>query len=221
MNKTFQFKKLLISLAIASSAAVSIAPAAVQAGELSYNAAVSNMYLWRGTDISNGQGVISGGVDYAADSGFGVGLWTSSEDAGTETDLYATYGFSSGDFGVTVGYWAYLYPSDGTTSSFDSDDGSLASEYELTLSYADLSATAMIDTTETDNRYYSLDYGIGKVGLHYGMTSKLDSTQDYTDISVSYAATDALSFTLSKAQGDGVTAAQEKPMVAVSYSLPI
>lgn len=221
MKKTFKFKQLLISLAIASSAAVSITPATAQAGEVSYNAAVSNMYLWRGQDISNGQGAVSGGVDYATDAGFGLGAWASSEDDGTEFDLYATYGFSKGDFGLTVGYWAYLYPSDGTTTSFDSDDGSLASEYELTLSYADFSATAMIDTTETDNRYYSLNYDIGKVGLHYGMTSKLDSTQDYTDISVSYAATDALSFTLSKAQGDGIVDAKEKPMIALSYSLPI
>ena len=220
MKKSFQLKNLLVSLAIASTATLALTPATTQAGEVSYNAAVSNMYLWRGQDVSNGQAVVSGGVDYATDAGFGVGAWASSEDDGTEFDLYATYGFEKGDFGMTVGYWAYLYPSDGTTSSFDKDEGTYLSEYEVTLSYSDFSATAMIDTNDTDLRYYSLGYDIGKVSLHAGLYDQTGDT-DYTDYSISYAATDALSITVSKAQGDGIVDAKEKPMIAISYSLPI
>jgi len=40
---------------------------------------------------------------------------------------------------------------------------------------------------------------------------------DYTDFNVSYAATDNLSFTLSKAQGDGIADANEKPILNVAY----
>ena len=213
-----KLKTLALSLAVAGATAVSMVPVAAQA-EVSYNAAVSNMYLWRGQDISNGQGVISGGIDYAADSGFYAGVWASSEDAGTETDLYAGYGFSAGGLDVSLAYWMYLYPSDGSSSSFASD--TQLSEYEVTLGMGDFSATAMIDTADTDARYYSLNYGMGDFGLHYGMTDKTGSADDYTDISVSYAATDALSFTLSKAQGDALADQNEKPLVAVSYSLPL
>ena len=218
MKKAFQLKTLLLSMAVAGAASVSMVPAAAQA-EVSYNAAVSNMYLWRGQDISDGQGVVSGGIDYSHDSGLYAGVWASSEAAGTETDLYAGYGLTSGDFGLNLAYWAYLYPSDGTKSSFSNDDGTYISEYEVTLSYADFSATAMIDTEDTDLRYYSVGYDIGPVGLHAGMYEL--GADDYTDVSISYAATDALSFTLSKAQGDALAAEDEKPMLQVSYSFPL
>jgi uncharacterized protein (TIGR02001 family) len=214
--KTLKLKTLALSLAVAGAASVSMVPAAAQA-EVSYNAAVSNMYLWRGQDISNGQGVVSGGIDYSADNGLYAGVWASSENDGTETDLYGGYGMTSGDFGLNLAYWAYFYPSDGTKSSFDRNDGTLLSEYEVTLSYADLSLTTMIDTEETDNKYYSLNYGIGDFGLHAGMYDFKAANSDYTDYNVSYAATDNLSFTLSVAQGDGIADKNEKPMLNVAY----
>lgn len=218
LEKKMKLKTLALSLAVAGATAVSMVPVAAQA-EVSYNAAVSNMYLWRGQDISDGQAVVSGGIDYAADSGFYAGVWASSEAAGTETDLYAGYGFSAGGLDVSLAYWTYLYPSDGSESTFSRKDGTLLSEYEITLGMGDFSATAMIDTEDTDLQYYSLNYGMGDFGLHAGMYELGDD--DYTDFSVSYAATDALSFTLSKAQGDALSEEDEKPMIAVSYSLPL
>lgn len=218
MKKAFQLKTLLLSMAVAGAASVSMVPAAAQA-EVSYNAAVSNMYLWRGQDISDGQGVVSGGIDYSHDSGLYAGVWASSEAAGTETDLYAGYGLTSGDFGVNLAYWAYLYPSDGTKSTFSHDDGTYISEYEVTLSYADFSATAMIDTEDTDLRYYSVGYDIGPVGLHAGMYEL--GADDYTDFAISYAATDNLSFKLSVAQGDAIAPENEKPLLNVTYSFPL
>jgi len=228
MKKTLKLKTLALSLAVAGASFASIAPSVAQA-EVSYNAAVSNMYLWRGQDISDGQGVVSGGIDYSHDSGLYAGVWASSEAAGTETDLYAGYGMTSGDFGLNLAYWAYFYPSDGVKDSFDRGEGSLLSEYEVTLSYADLSLTTMIDTEDTDLKYYSLNYAIGDFGLHAGMYELGDD--DYTDFNVSYAATENLTFTLSKAQGDGLTSyeeddvtvaspasAFEKPMLNVTYA---
>ncbi len=218
MKKAFQLKSLLLSMAVAGAASVSMVPAAAQA-EVSYNAAVSNMYLWRGQDISDGQGVVSGGIDYAHDSGLYAGVWGSSEAAGTETDLYAGYGLTAGDFGVNLAYWAYLYPSDGVKSTFSHDDGTYISEYEVTLSYADFSATAMIDTEDTDLRYYSVGYGIGPVSLHAGMYEL--GADDYTDFAIGYAATDNLSFKLSVAQGDAIAPENEKPLFNVTYSFPL
>ncbi|MBF6058888.1 TorF family putative porin [Thiomicrorhabdus heinhorstiae] len=223
MKKSFQLKPLLLSLAVAGSATIAVAPSAAQA-EVSYNAAVSNMYLWRGQDISNGQAVVTGGIDYSHDSGLYGGVWGSSEDAGTEFDLYLGYGMTSGDFGLNLAYWSYWYPSDGTKASFERSESSVITEYEVTLSYADFSATAMIDTEDTDLRYYSLSYGIGAFGFHAGYYDGFAATglpagdEDYTDFSISFAATDNLTFTVSKAQGDGLYDTNEKPMLNVSYA---
>lgn len=225
MKKSLQLKPLLLSLAVAGSAAMAVTPASVQAGEISYNAGVSNMYLWRGQDISNGQGVVTGGIDYSHESGLYLGTWASSEDGGTEFDLYGGYAYSNGDFGLDLGYFAYFYPSDGVEDTFDRDDGTVITEYGVKLSYAGFTAGAMIDTEETDFRYYSLGYGIGPVSLHAGyydnfgmIVEGVDDDADYTDFSISYAATDNLSFTVSKAQGDALDDAAEKPMLNVSYS---
>jgi len=208
-------------MVVAGAATASIAPSVAQA-EVSYNAGASNFYLWRGQDISEGSAVVTGGIDYAHDSGLYVGTWASSEADGTEFDLYAGYGYSDGDFSANVAYWAYFYPSDGTKSTFSRNESTLLSEYEITLGYADFSATALIDTEDTDLRYYSLNYGIGAFGLHAGMYDNFGGDGvDYTDMSVSFAATDALSFTLSKAQGDALAEADEKPLINVSYSFPL
>ncbi|BBP45178.1 hypothetical protein THMIRHAS_05510 [Thiosulfatimonas sediminis] len=217
MKKSLQLKPLLLSLAVAGSSMAAIAPAAVQA-EVSYNAAVSNFYLWRGTDLSNGQGMVSGGADYAHDSGLYAGVWGASEDDGTEFDLYAGYGMTSGDFGLNVAYWAYFYPSDGTKSNFSRADGTLLSEYEVTGSYLDFSLTAMIETQDREDIYYVANYSIGPVGLSAGYYDFDADNADYSHYNISYAATDNLSFTISKAQGSGLADEDKKPLLNVAYS---
>ncbi|WP_373017692.1 TorF family putative porin [Thiomicrorhabdus sp.] len=241
MKKTFQLKNLVLSMAVAGAAAVSLAPAAAHA-EMSYNASVSNMYLWRGINISDPSPVVSGGMDYDFGNGFAVGTWASSEgsfDNSSELDLYGSYSISMGDFGLSLGYNAYLYPTASKEmfkSAYDSDgDGSMLSDYVVGLSYKDLSATAFINTErdKSDNNVYvSLDYSIGAFGLHAAKNFNDVSGAEYTDFNVSYAATDALTFTLSKASGDGAIATvagikgtdgteAENVQLQVSYALPI
>ncbi len=221
MTKSTSLKKIIVAMAVASSAALAVTPATTQAGEVSYNAAVSNMYLWRGTNLSSPAPVVSGGIDYAADSGFYVGTWTSSEGAAgsTEFDLYGGFAGGMGDFGYDIGYAAYLYP-DVNGSDFNRDDASLLTEYIVGLSFKDLSATFYLNTEEVSDMYTSVDYSFGKFGVHAGMYQFKASGSDYTDFNISYSATDSLSFVLSKAQGDGVVGA-ENPMIQVSYDLPI
>lgn len=240
MKKTFSVKSLLVSMAIASSAALSVAPATTQAGEVSYNAAVSNMYLWRGINISNPSPVVFGGADYSHESGLYAGTWASSEggfDNSSEWDLYAGYSPTFGDFGFTVGYVAYLYPYNNKDMfKQQSKGGGMLSDYVLGASYKDLSLTAYLNTERSDsgnNYYITADYAIGKFGLHAGMNKNDDSAAEYTEFNVSYAATDNLTFTLSKAQGDGVknivsgltgsaTGEEgENPQLQVTYAFPI
>ncbi|MBL6906258.1 MAG: hypothetical protein ISR27_12135, partial [Pseudomonadales bacterium] len=70
----------------------------VQADEWTANFAASNNYIWRGLTQSINEGAISGGIDYASDSGFYLGTWASNvsydaDDAYSyEHDIY--FGFS-------------------------------------------------------------------------------------------------------------------------------
>ncbi|MDG6773705.1 TorF family putative porin [Thiomicrorhabdus sp. ZW0627] len=225
MKKTFQLKNLIVSMAIAGSAALSMTPVTAHA-EVSYNANVSNMYLWRGQQISTASGVVFGGIDYSHESGLYAGTWTSSEGASgsTEFDLYAGYAPTFGDVTLTFGYNAYFYP-DAAGDSYDRNDGNLITEYVLGAAYKGFSATGYFTTEDKakgDNyKYVSLDYGIGKFGIHYGMSMQDTSSKEYNDINVSYAATDALSFIVSKAFGDGIADKNEKPMLQLTYALPI
>ncbi len=67
MKKTFSVKSLLVSMAIASSAALSVAPATTQAGVTGNMGAVST-YVFRG--LKQTGAAAQGGLDYESDSGF-------------------------------------------------------------------------------------------------------------------------------------------------------
>lgn len=244
MFLTKKVNTLLFTGVMATSALVAI-PMDAKA-ELSSDLTISSMYLWRGLDISDGKPAVSSTVQYDHESGFYVGSWFSSEgmpskvvdvvdntgtpttdtvDIGTngtsyEVDLYLGYDGSVGDFGYSIGYAGYFYP-EAVGSISDSD----IMEYILGVSYKDLSLTAYVNAEPDDfdeYKYFSLDYSIDKVGLHYAITS-VDKGDGYSDFSISYALTDALSWTLSKASGDAIASdsPQEDPIIMVSYSVPL
>ena len=182
---------------------------------------ISNMYLWRGLDISGGPEV-AGSLGYDFGNGFSVGTWASSEATNNlEVDLYGSYAGKVGDFGYSLGAVSYQYPEN--TASLSNSD---SSEYVLGASYKDLSLTAYINTDSTASgnyKYYSLDYSLGKVGLHYGTTTEDNSANKYSDFNVSYAVTDSLTWTVSKATGNKVDAnpALKDPLVVLTYSVPL
>ena len=70
--------KTLSSIAAASALTLGAmaAPTVAQA-ETSASMAFSNMYLWRGTNLSPSGSVISGSLDYSNDSGVYAGVWIS------------------------------------------------------------------------------------------------------------------------------------------------
>ena len=116
-------KKLLpVASAAAIVAAGMVTPIAAQA-ETSASMAFSNMYLWRGQNLSPNGSVISGSFDYSNPNGMYAGIWMSSETGGHETDLYVGYSGEAGKINYDVSYWHYLYPEDGGpgTSLTDSD----------------------------------------------------------------------------------------------------
>ena len=107
---------------IASVAALTATPtlSVAQDSPLTFNAAVSSDYRYRGISQSRLKPAVSAGIDYAIPGGFYVGAWASSikwikdagGDASVEIDVYGGYkGEISKDFTYDVGVLTYQYPS--------------------------------------------------------------------------------------------------------------
>lgn len=95
-------------------AVCSLVSTSVFAGETSGNIGVSSNYLFRGLTQTLDQSAVTGGLDYAADSGFYAGTWVANVDFGgggqTEMDIYAGFGGTAGKIDYDVGYAYYYYP---------------------------------------------------------------------------------------------------------------
>lgn len=101
-------------------AASSVATTAVYAGSaLTGNFAATSNYIWRGKTQTNDQAAVQGGVDYDFGHGVTAGAWISNvdfgsdttNDTGTELDLYASWSTEFGPVGFEVGAINYRYPS--------------------------------------------------------------------------------------------------------------
>ncbi|XPF92812.1 TorF family putative porin [Colwellia sp. RE-S-Sl-9] len=190
-------KKTLLSIAlsatVATSAFVSTQASAVEG--LSANVAATNNYLWRGLEQTGGSAAISGGIDYAADSGFYVGTWASNASWGdmkTELDFYFGFGGDINEnVSYDVGYIYYAYPD------------SVADENDFSEIYASISAggfsfgVAVLADSEAggdgaefgDSVYANIDYSFAlasgaEIALHVGDYSG-DFSTDSTDLGVS------------------------------------
>lgn len=100
------------ALLVGTILAASTVASNVAVAELSGNVGFTSNYIWRGVTQGSDDSAISGGVDYAHDSGLYAGTWVSSLGGGSqyEQDLYAGYGFDAGPVGMDVGYIQYMYP---------------------------------------------------------------------------------------------------------------
>lgn len=118
-------KKLIMAAAISSVFFTGVVAAedAKPDNEVSFNAAVTSDYRYRGISQTRLQPALQGGADYTHNpSGFYAGTWASSikwtKDAGgggdVEIDLYAgKRGEISKDVAYDVGVLSYVYPSNG------------------------------------------------------------------------------------------------------------
>lgn len=107
--------KTPLLLAIGASALFSLA-ATAHADDLTANAAVSNNYIWRGLTQTENAPVVSGGIDYANDSGFYIGTWAANVSYAPgdvfsyEHDIYfGLAGETAGGIGWDFGYLYYNY----------------------------------------------------------------------------------------------------------------
>lgn len=186
--------------------AIAAAPVA-HAGEWTANASAQNNYIWRGLTQSQNEAAISGGIDYADDSGFYVGTWISNvsyapDDVYSyEHDIYAGFSGEAGNFSYDVGYLYYNYDKE---AEFDFGEiyGSIGFE-NFTLGLNILTNTEADEAPGQDfgfgkTIYAYADYGIEvgdgveigfHVGYHDGDFSEAFNgvAGDYFDFNVSIA----------------------------------
>lgn len=96
---------------VAAMTALTAIASAAQA-EISANIGATSDYIWRGVSQSNESASVSGGVDYADESGLYAGTWVGSlgDGNGSEVDLYLGYAGETDVVSYDVGYIYYNYP---------------------------------------------------------------------------------------------------------------
>ncbi|EKF75745.1 hypothetical protein A11A3_02712 [Alcanivorax hongdengensis A-11-3] len=225
MKQVLGLKKVLLASAVAASM---VAPS-MAAAEVSGSLGISNMYFWRGQDISGGTANVSGSLDYSHSSGLYAGVWGSSAGngtngndapaAGTETDLYVGFGNEYKGLSYDLSYVYYAYPNQQDTDF---------SEVIGSVGFAGVTATGYFGvdngSTENSSNYYTLGYSYDKYSILAGTWDMEADDTNYTHVDLSYALTDQLSFTVSQ-----ITAADkfagvddsDDPLFVVSYSFDI
>ena len=107
---------------LAGALAVALAPAAH--AEVSANIGVTSNYVWRGVTQTDDGAAVSGGIDFAHESGFYLGTWVSNikwasdMSSGAEVDFYGGFANEIDEFGYDLGLIYYYYPA---TDYEDSD----------------------------------------------------------------------------------------------------
>ncbi len=193
----------------ASVSAILLATSFQAAAEVSANFGAASTYLWRGTSLSLNGPQVSGGVDYANDSGIYAGLWQSSEGAAgsTETDFYAGFSGESGSVGYDIGLIAYKYLQ---------NDSADFNEAYVNLSYGDFGLGYALDS-ENSNSYISASAAVDKWSFTVGSAMFDDSANDYTHVDVSYDLGSGVALTFSKNDIDG----DDNGRFVVSWSMDV
>ena len=147
-----------IYLAIVTSAILSILPYSAHAeNELTANVGFTNNYLWRDLEQSNGDAAVSGGIDYASDTGFYLGTWVSnsswSEGMTYELDFYGGYSSEYQNVSYDIGFVHYSYPD--SIKDVDFTEFNVSFSYSVfSFSYAVLANAEDVDFA--DDSYISL-----------------------------------------------------------------
>jgi len=187
-------KKSILSIALsatlATSAFVSTQASAVEG--LSANVGATTNYIWRGITQSTDDAAISGGIDYASDSGFYIGTWASSlgSNNATEVDVYLGYGFESNDITYDFGYIFYGYDqSQGTPGDLDFGEIYASVGIDAFSFGVSVLAHAEADADFGDNYYYTADYALDvegiEIGFHAGFNDNDESAGDFYDLGLS------------------------------------
>lgn len=150
--------------------------------EVTANAAATSNYLWRGQEQTGGDAAVSGGIDYANESGFYAGTWASNaswaDEMTYELDLYAGFGGAINEnVSYDVGYIYYAYPdaASGADTDFSEVYGSISVQgFTFGAAVLATSAASGDGTDFGDSLYLNADYSFAvgsngtEMALHIG-----------------------------------------------------
>ncbi|MFC3122970.1 TorF family putative porin [Agaribacter flavus] len=207
-----KFAKLTL---VAATLSASLMASQSALAEVSANIGATSNYLWRGVSQSSDSASVSGGLDYAAESGFYAGTWVGSlgDGAGAETDFYLGFGGESGSFAYDVGYIYYAY-----TDLDDSDFGEVyfngsVGNFGFGVAYTVNSQVDDGSAFDSGDIYASISYGGIALGNEFelGLTAgsyMFDADgeggdYDYSHVQIDIAKGD-FTFSVSKAQDEGI-----------------
>lgn len=214
-------KGVLQPLALGVTVAVSgMTLPTVASADMSASFAVSNMYLYRGANLSPDSASASGSLDYSHDSGLYAGAWASSAEGGYELDFYAGFAGEAGGLSYDIGFITYEYPtSEGSESYFD------YSELMISLGFGGASFT-IYDSLQGEfsadgnggYTYYTLGYEMGSFGITYGGVTFDAEAAEPAHLDLSFAATDDLSFVISTiVEDDDDESLDTDPLISVTW----
>lgn len=175
--------------------------------ETSATISASNMYLYRGVNLSAANPQIAGSLDYAHNSGLYAGIWGSSEGASEspEYDIYAGYSVELGGISLDANITDYNYPeTEGEEKLGDYSELILSAGYTQDKMGAELKIIDGLEgaTTGLGGYYYTaLTGSYDKVSVTWGsyaVDALNTDLPEYQHIDIGFAFNDEVSFTLSK-----------------------
>ncbi|MFZ6735206.1 TorF family putative porin [Undibacterium sp. Ji42W] len=193
-------KKLAMAAAISTVffAGYASAEDAKPENEVSFNAAVTSDYRYRGISQTRLQAALQGGADYTHNpSGFYAGTWASTikwtKDAGgggdVEIDLYAgKRGEVTKDISYDVGVLTYVYPSNGLAVSANTTEIYGQLSYGPAYAKYSHSVTNLFGFADSKNSGY-LDIG-ANVEMATGLTMNLHAGHQQVKNNGAYSYTD-------------------------------
>ena len=206
-------------------------PAAAFDPSLSASVGISNMYLFRGVDLSTGGNAhVSGSLDFDSGVGLYTGVWAASGDSnlGQEYDLYAGYATDiTDDVSVDVGAINYIYPSQDRSTSPDLV-GDFSEVYLNVEAYG--ASLGYVDTVAglPGYSYITAGYGYDAFSATVGHHSFDDAAQgnsyggfgeDMTHLDLSFQFNDELAFTASTiVDVDNDDATRRSTLIQAVYS---
>lgn len=214
-------KRLQISALLTCAMATSSVQAKITA-----SFAVSNQYVFRGLDLSNGSPVVAGALDYEHKSGLYAGVWSGSGDdsLGTEVNYYVGYQGDFKGFSYGIDYLNYYYPQSkgSVTPIIDFND---YAELTLSMGYVGVGLSAAVPTRDEiagDYIYYLLSYSYQKFYVALGVNDHDSRFSRYSHVDLAYQFNKHLSFGLSQVidQGKGATL-PDALLFLMTFSLPI
>jgi len=226
-------KTLSKAVAIASLLSAGVMSANMANAEVEASASIASSFLWHGQNLSGGEGVVAGSLDWYNDAGAYAGVWSGSGDTkadgygGSETDLYVGYAGEAGDLSFDIMYATYLYNQEDTDGNVNNDINDIA-EVIVTLGY-DAFSVSVAKNTDTDKNgdylFATLGMEAGDFAFTLGNISGSEENYygtDYSYVDAAYAYNDAITFTFSQiVDQDVADTYSDGGQFVVSYSLPI